>query len=134
LPLKHNPLLLIDANLAERPLAQALRLVDYNAEAVSDKFGQGAPDPIIIQWLGLQGGVWVTADEHAKREHAEEIKAAGIHILWVRRPKKQGFSKKAQLLLLLWIADDVLNHIAGAKNPAQFLAQYSGQRPKVVKL
>lgn len=122
--------LLIDANLADRPLSQALRLVDYNALSVTEQLGEGATDPIIIHWLALQGGIWVTADERARRKHANEIRAAGIHILWVRRHRKHGMSKKAQLLLLLWIVDDILQEIRQARAPTQFLAYYSGQRPK----
>lgn len=129
-PEHQGPLLLIDESLADVPLAQALRIVDYNAVAVTEQFGHGVEDPTLIQWLGLQGGTWVTADERAKREHSEEIGTAGVHIVWVRRPRKAGMTKKAQLLLLLWVLDAVLEEISRARRPAQFSAYYSGVRPK----
>jgi hypothetical protein len=130
---EQGPILVIDESLSDRPLAQALRLVSYNTAAATEQFGHGARDPIIIQWLGLQRGIWVTADEKAKRKHAQEIRDAGIHIVWVRRPK-WGMSKKAQLLLLLWVVDPILQETARAKGPAQFLAYYSGERPKWKRL
>jgi len=133
-PEQQGPLILIDASLSDRPLAEALRLVGYTAVAVTDQFEQGARDPVLIQWLGLQGGIWVTADEKVRREHAEEIKTAGIHILWVRRPKKLGMSKKAQLLLLLWVIDPILDEVRRTRRPLQFLAKYSGAKPKWERL
>jgi hypothetical protein len=130
LPLKGPaPLILIDASLADCPMAKALTLVDYNAIACTEQFPGGTPDQTIIQWLGLQNGVWITADERAKREHSDEIHKAGINIIWVRRPK-EGMSKKAQLLLLLWVIDPVLNEIKKSRGAAYFLAKYSGARPK----
>lgn len=131
---KKGSFILIDASLADRPLAKALGLVNYNTVAATEQFEHGAQDPLIIRWLGLQGGIWVTADEKAKREHAEEIKNAGIHIVWIRRHKKEGMSKKAQLLLLLWVIDPILQEISKAKRPAQFLARYSGARPRWERL
>ena len=128
-PKRYDPILLIDASLADRPLAKALTLVDYNAVACIDQFSGGTPDPIIIQWLGLQNGIWITADEKAKRVHSEEIQKANINIIWVRRPK-QGMNKKAQLLLLLWVIDPILDEILKAKSPIHFRAKYSGARPK----
>ena len=132
-PRDHKPLLLIDASLADCPLADALKLVNYNAIACTKQFAGGAPDPNIIQWIGLQGGIWITADERAKRTHSEEIKKAGINIVWVRRPKK-GMSKKAQLLLLLWVIDPILDETLKSKEPVHFLAKYSGMRPKWERL
>ncbi|MBT9148785.1 MAG: hypothetical protein DDT28_00199 [Dehalococcoidia bacterium] len=129
-----KPLLLIDESLADYMLAQVLRLVDYNAVAVREQFGEGAQDPILIRWLGLQRGVWITSDERAKWEHSHEIKDAGIHILWVRRPKNLRFGKKAQLLLILWVIDPVLQEIVNARGPAQFRARYSGERPRWERL
>jgi len=132
-PRDHSPLLLIDASLADCPLADAFKLVDYNAVACTKQFAGGTPDPQIIQWIGLQGGIWITADERAKRTHSEEIKKARINIVWVRRPK-QGMSKKAQLLLLLWVIDPILDETLKAKEPVRFLAKYSGMRPKWERL
>ena len=115
-------------------LAQALTLVGYNAKSVRELFGQGTKDPMLIQWLGFQGGIWITADERAKRKHAEEIRRASIHLVWVRRPRNLRFSKKDQLLLLLWVVDPILEQIAKAKGPVQFLAFYRGERPRWKRL
>jgi hypothetical protein len=129
LPKKIVPILLIDASLADCPLAEALHLVDYNAIACTKQFPGGTLDPTIIQWLALQNGIWITADEKAKRKHADEIHKAGINIIWVHRPK-EGMSKKAQLLLFLWVIDPVLDEINKSRGTAYFLAKYSGARPK----
>jgi len=126
--------LLIDACLSDRVIAKALCMVDYNAESVTEKFGPSITDPILIQWLGLQRGIWVTADENARRKHATEINNAGIHVLWVRRDRNMGMSKREQLLLILWVIDDILETAGASRAPAQFLAYFSGKRPKWEKL
>jgi hypothetical protein len=127
------PLLLVDESLSANPLAVILRLLDYNAKAVTEQFGQGVEDPTLIRWLGLQGGIWITADEKAKRQHADEIMEAGIHIVWVRR-SKEGMGKKDQALLLLWVIDTIVGHISRARKPTQFLAYFVGRRPKLLPL
>ena len=127
-PKKIDPILLIDASLADCPLADALHLVDYNAIACTKQFQGGTPDPTILQWLALQNGIWITADEEARRKHADEIQKASINIIWVHRPK-EGMSKKAQLLLLLWVIDPILDEIRKSKGTTYFLAKYSGARP-----
>ena len=129
-----TPILLIDESLADRPIAQALRLVDYNAIAVTEQLGPGADDPSLINWLGLQGGIWVTADERARRQHSDEITRAGIHMLWVRRPRRGGLSKRDQLFLLLGVLDPILDYLARARAAMQFRASYSGARPKLERL
>jgi hypothetical protein len=132
-PKRLDPILLLDASLADCPLADALHLVDYNAIACTKQFSGRTPDPTIIQWLGLQNGVWITADEKARRQHSDEIQKASINIIWVRRPK-EGMSKKAQLLLLLWVIDPILDEIEKSRGTAYFLAKYSGARPKWERL
>jgi len=132
-PKNPDPILLIDASLADCPVADALHLVDYNAIACTKQFSGGTPDPTIIQWLALQNGIWITADERAKRKHADEIQKAGINIIWVHRPK-EGLSKKAQLLLLLWVIDPILNEIKKSNSTSYFLAKYSGLRPKYERI
>lgn len=127
-------LLLIDENLADLVLAEALTLVGYNAKSVRRLLGAGTEDPILINWLGIQRGIWITTDQKAKSEHFKDIKKAGIHIIWVRPPRHLQFSKKTQLLLLLWVIDPILQEIAKVKGPAQFLAYYSGSRPKYKRL
>ncbi len=132
-PKSVDPILLIDASLADCPLADALNLVDYHAVACTKQFSGGTPDPTILQWLGLQNGIWITADEKAKRKHADEIQKANINIVWVHRPK-DGMSKKAQLLLLLWVIDPILDEVKKSNNASYFLAKYSGLRPKYERL
>ena len=122
----------MDENLSPY-VTQALRLVNYNTKHGTELFPQGTIDPQVLQWLGLQQAVWVTADEKARRKHIREIQDAGIHIIWVRRPK-EGMSAKAQLLLILWVLDPILGEINEARQPSQFRALYSGQRPKWERL
>lgn len=129
-----GPVILIDESLTDRALATALSAVDYNAIASTVQFGPGTPDPMIIQWLGFQGGIWVTADLESKRKHRDAIKDASIHILWIERPKKVGFSKKAQLLLIISVIEPVLKEISRSKVTCYFVAKFSGERPKLERL
>jgi hypothetical protein len=126
---KASPLLFIDACLADNPLAIALQAVNYNAIACNKQFPNATPDPTIIQWLALQGGIWITADEKAKRQHALEIKKAGVHVIWIKR-SKNGMNAKNQLLLILWIIDPILQEISRAKRPCYFIGDYNGLRPR----
>ena len=130
------PLLLIDENLADSAIAQALRLVEYNAHAVSEVLSPGIDDPTMISWLGLQRGIWITADDRAKLQHAKEIHRAGINVLWIRRPKASGvgLNKRDQLLLLLWVLDPILEELARAHGPRYFRAYYSGKRPRYERI
>jgi hypothetical protein len=127
-------LVLIDASLADRPLAQVLRLVGYNSVAVSEQFPPDAPDPQLILWLGLQRGVWVTADERARRTHSQVIRSSEVSIVWVRRDRRQGMSTKDQILLILWVIDEVVEGITRSRSPVQFIASYNGKRPKLERL
>jgi hypothetical protein len=58
-----EPLLLLDENLNRR-VADALRLVEYNATSVHDVFkGQLCIiDPIIISWCENNKATWITTD------------------------------------------------------------------------
>jgi len=125
---------LVDENLADHALATALSAVGFKATAVRDRFGPGTDDPTLIQWLGLQKGMWVTRDKKAKSKHADEIERSQIHVAWVRFPKNQGLSMKSQLLLVLWHLDDMLEQISRARQPARFTLYYSGQKPKCERL
>jgi len=128
-----SPTILIDASLSDRVLVNALKLVDYYAVSCTEQFPEGTPDPMLIEWLGVQNGIWITADEKAKRQYADEIKSAKIHIVWVQRPK-DGMNKRKQLLLLLWVIDPILEEIKNCNKPSHYLAKYSGIRPKYKRI
>lgn len=134
LPDPHDLQILIDENLADDAIAAALVAVGYNAVSVRAKFGQGTKDPSLIQWLGMQRGVWITRDKKAKSKHADEIEKSQIHIGWVTFPKKAGLSMKNQLLLLLWCVDEILEQIIRARQPARFRLYYNGKQPKFERL
>ena len=134
LPDPHSLQVLVDENLADAAIAIALGAVGYNATAVRERFGAGTDDPTLIQWLGLQTGIWITRDKKAKSKHAAEIENSQIHIAWVRFPKKQGLSMKNQLLLILWCIDDILEQMGRSRQPARFLLYYNGKRPKLDRL
>ncbi|MBI2918678.1 MAG: hypothetical protein HYY01_11915 [Chloroflexi bacterium] len=127
-PEQQGQLILLGENLSPN-VSQALRLVDYNARHGTEVFPQRMPDPTVVPWLALQQAVWVTADERARRQWAEEIRRAGIPVIWVHRPK-EGLSRKALLLLLLWVLDPILTEVAKARGPRHFRASFSGKRPK----
>ena len=47
-------------------------------------------DPEIIQWCKDNGRTWVTHDFEAKRKHGEAMKAARIHVVWIRGKPEEG--------------------------------------------
>ena len=123
----------VDESLADMPLANVLRILDYNARAVKEVLPEGTKDEVLLGWLSLQGGVWVTADDRARRRHNQAIRAAGVNVLWVTRPR-DGMSKKAQAYLLLGVLDKLLDGLVHARDPRWFRAYYSGERPKLEEL
>ncbi len=130
---RSSPLILIDESLAAGPLQTVLSAVGYQAVSVQQAVGAGAQDSVILSWLGLRQGIWVTADEKAKRQHAGLIKSAGIHIIWVHRPK-EGLNLRQQALLLLSTLDLILEDAARARSPRLYLVKFSGQRPRWERL
>jgi len=130
----NSTVILIDESLADKALAIALSAVDYNAIASTVQLGSGALDPTIIQWLGFQGGLWVTADFDSKRKHADAIKNASINILWIERPKNGGFPKRSQPRLVISVIDPVLNEIAKSRCTCFFIAKFNGDKPKCIRI
>lgn len=67
-------------------IAHILKAVDYPITCWYDEFQQqqGLKDPYLIQYLGAKGYTWITKDDEAKKEHENEIRTAGISVVWVR--------------------------------------------------
>jgi len=62
---------------------------------------QGVKDSPLIQYLGAKNYTWITKDDEAKTEHENDIRTAGISVVWIRglerekgKPKKNKISNK----------------------------------------
>ena len=105
----------------------ALSAVGFNAKGVREVLGQGVSDPEIIEWLGAQGGVWVHADDRAKKQHRQEMVTAQISTLWVHRPR-QGMSAVDQLRAIIYVLEDYLSVLRGSRGPTHRQVLIHGQQ------
>lgn len=119
-------LLLIDESLSPS-VARALSAVGFNARSVEEALGQGAQDPDIIEWVGQQGGVWVHADNSARRQHRQETLTARISTLLVRRPK-EGMSAVDQLRAIIYVLEDYLAALQTSRGPVHRQVSLHGQQ------
>jgi len=80
-----------------------LKRIGYPITSWDEEFEhqQGVKDTPLIQLLGAKGYTWITKDDEAKKEHENDIRAAGISVVWVRglerekgKPKKNKISNK----------------------------------------
>jgi len=129
-----EPLFLIDDSLVYQ-VANALALFEYNVTSVRVVFGgrDRVKDPEIISWLAaLDGpGVWIHADDRAKKQHRAEIIAGGISTVWVIRPGGS-MSGKHQLRLLSWAIPNILDQYTPFHRPFHVRARERGEsaRPR----
>lgn len=67
-------------------IALYLKDVGYPITCWYEEFQQqqGFKDPYLIPYLGAKGYTWITKDDEAKKEHENEIRTAGISVVWVR--------------------------------------------------
>lgn len=82
-------------------IAEALKTFGYPIISWYEEFQgqQGLKEPYLIPYLGAKEYTWITKDDEAKREHENEIRTAGISVIWVRglerekgKPKKNDIS------------------------------------------
>ena len=125
-------MILIDDTL-DRFVADALRLVEFNVSSVYEVFDRRdrVLDPEIIAWLSnlKVPGVWVHADNRAKKQHRALIISSQISTIWVIRPKG-AMSGKHQLRLLSWVIPNVLDDQAPFARPFHFRVDEHGDQAR----
>ena len=86
-------------------------------------------DEEIIPWVGQQDGVWVHADDSAKKDNRELLLANSISTLWVRRPKT-GMSGASQLRAVAYVVEDFLERKRNSRRPIHYRLIAHGQPGK----
>lgn len=102
----------------------------FNAVSVRDGWPrEGVSDTEIIPWVAHQGGVWVHADDKAKKQHRRQMLSSGISTLWVKRPK-HGMSGADQLRAIAYVIQNYLNRFDAAKGPVHYRVSAHGERTR----
>ena len=124
---------LIDESLSPN-VAQALKLVGYDAVTVSEAFTgrAGVLDPDIIDWCKDHEVVWIHADDKARKEHGKQIITSGIAFLWVYRPGGI-MSASEELRLLSYVLPDLIDRLELQPRRRHYRASVHGQasRPRI---
>jgi hypothetical protein len=132
LSLLDDPLLWIDNSLSPN-VAEALRLGGYNIVTAADvpEFERRATvsDEEIIDWLHHRDGVWINADDQARREHRKLIIARQIRTLWVYRPGGK-MSARDQLRILAYVLPDLLDKYRQSPKHKHYRADAIGNPPR----
>ena len=115
----NSPLVLIDHWLVNS-VANALALVGLPVANAYDTFDQrdSVKDEEIIEWLGRRGpaGIWVHADDRAKKRHKTDIVSNRISTIWVRR-RSGKMPARSQLRLLAHVVPYVLETYSPFEKP-----------------
>ncbi len=111
----HSPRFLLDESLAH-PVADALQLVGYDIQDVVTvldpdraRGSDSIKDPEIIAWCQENGGVWIHADDRARKEHGALMLRSRIRTLWVFRPHGR-MTAREQLRILAFALPKLLDH------------------------
>lgn len=125
-----SPLFLIDESLNWN-VAKALALTDYNVTSVREAFqGRlGVDDPEVISWCSQHHAVWVHADDRARKQHREELVAAGIRSRFVYRPSGQ-MTTKEQLRILSYVLEDLADRFCQHPKRLHYMAAVHGEKPR----
>jgi hypothetical protein len=125
-------------------IAYWLKKLTYPITCWHEEFKQqqGLKDPYLIPYLGAKGYTWITKDDEAKKEHENEIRTAGISVVWVRglerekgKPKKNYIRVKDLNRMLTDKLDYIAEMIVNAKTALYFLLYMkSGGIPAVHKI
>lgn len=111
-------------------IALYLKEVGYPITCWYEEFQQqqGFKDPYLIPYLGAKGYTWITKDDEAKKEHKNEIRTAGISVVWVRslerrkgEPPKNYIIVKDLNRMLTDKLDSIAEMIANSKTALYFL-------------
>lgn len=117
-------------------VADALALVGLPAKSAYEVFERrdNVKDEEIITWLGQLGpaGIWVHADNRARKQHRVRIISNRISTIWVKR-KKGGMSAREQLRLLSYVLPYALENYVPFEKPFHLTVGEHGNelRPRV---
>lgn len=125
-------------------IAYWLKTVGHPITSWHEEFQQqqGLKEPYLIPYLGAKGYTWITKDDEAKKEHKNEIRTAGISVVWVRglarakgQPKKNKITVKDVNRMLTDKLDYIAEMISNSKTALYFLLYMkSGGIPAVNKI
>jgi hypothetical protein len=126
-------------------IALYLKAVGYPITCWYEEFHQqqGLKDPYLIPYLGAKGYTWITKDDEAKKEHINEIRTAGISVVWVRGLERQkGTAPSRNLItgkdlhrMLTDKLDSIAKEITNSRTALYFLLHMkSGGVPTVHKI
>ena len=130
-----SPLALLDHSLANS-VADALALVGLPVVSAYEAFDRrdNVKDQEIISWLGQRGpaGIWVHADDRAKKVHKVDIVSNRVSTIWVRR-RRGAMSARSQLRLLAYVIPYVLGAYSPFDRPFHVTTREHGDelRPRV---
>jgi hypothetical protein len=111
-------------------IAYALKSFGHPITSWHEEFQgqQGLKDPYLIPYLGGKSYIWITKDDEAKKEHENEIRTAGISVVWVRglerekgKPKKNYITVKDLHRMLTDKLDYIAEKILNSKTALYFL-------------
>ena len=111
-------------------MAYFLQTVDYPITSWHEEFKgqQGVKDTPLIQYLRAKEYTWITKDDKAKREHENDIRTAGISVMWIRglerqkrQPKKNKIRNKDLLRMLTDKLDSIQREISDSKTSLYYL-------------
>lgn len=125
-------------------IADALKSFGHPITSWHEEFQgqQGLKEPYLIPYLGAKSYTWITKDDEAKKEHENEIRTAGISVVWVRglerekgKPKKNYITVKDLHRMLTDKLDYIAEMMLNSKTSLYFLLYMkSGGVPAVHKI
>jgi len=125
-------------------IAYALKSFGHPITSWHEEFQgqQGLKEPYLIPYLGAKGYTWITKDDEAKKEHENEIRTAGISVVWVRglerekgKPRRNFIKVKDVHRMLTDKLDHIAEMMLNSKTSLHFLLYMkSGGVPAVHKI
>ena len=103
---------------------------------------QGIKDTPLIRHLGDRGLTWITKDDEAKKEHEDDIRRAGISVVWVRGlartkrsvPAKNVINLKDLHRMLTDKLDEISDRVVSSKGPLYHRLWISSGKPVLQKI
>ena len=127
-----EPLFLVDESVSPN-VAKALRKVGYRTRLVreiADFAGViGVKDEQLIPWMGINGAVWVHADNKARRRHRKLLIAHNVRTLWLHRPNGQ-LSSRQQLKALSYVMERFINQLIEDPGQRHYAVRIRGAHPR----
>ena len=126
----HIPLSYLVDNDLSPDIAAALGLFDrdiIHVKAVPEFQGrpEGVEDPEVIEWCRANGRIWITHDKAARKQHEADIKAARIHVLWLRGSPRE-FASWFQFKVVVRVIDQLESIIRSSRGAMHFKAGTRG--------